>query len=113
MSIREQAPQPQQRERQPTPDAASIASRVAGAVGNLERDRQAIDNPHELCRRADMAMVAMLEVVSPVLPQIVKEQVQSLISIHDEFYQSATPSAQQPMQEHEQRTPPRTRSQIR
>lgn len=113
MSIREQAPQPQQRERQPTPDAASIASRVAGAVGNLERDRQAIDNPHELCRRADMAMVAMLEVVAPVLPEIVKEQVNRLIGIHNAFYQAAKPSARQPGQEHEQGTAPRTGSPIR
>ncbi len=48
-----------------------------------------------------MAMVAMLEVVAPVLPQIVQEQVQQLISIHDAFYQAAKPSAEQPAQGHE------------
>ncbi len=102
MAIREQAPRPQQRERKQPPDAAAIASRVAGAVGNLQRDRQAIPNPYELCRRADMAMVAMLEVVAPVLPQIVQEQVHLLIGIHNELYQSAQPSPPQPGQEHEQ-----------
>ena len=48
-----------------------------------------------------MAMVAMLEVVAPVLPEIVKEQVQRLISIHGTFYQAAQPVAKQPAQEHE------------
>ncbi len=102
MAISEQAPRPQRRERQQPPDAAAIASRVAGAVDNLERDRQKIPNPFELCRRSDMAMVAMLEVVAPVLPEIVREQVQRLISIHDEFYQSAKSSAEHHKPEHEQ-----------
>ena len=101
MAISEQAPRQQRRERRQPPDAITIASRVAGAVDNLERDRQKIPNPYELCRRADMAMVAMLEVVSPVLPEIVKEQVNQLISIHNEFYQSAQPSTQPPAREHE------------
>jgi hypothetical protein len=48
-----------------------------------------------------MAMVAMLEVVSPVLPEIVREQVNRLISIHNEFYQAAKPSAEHQMPEHE------------
>ena len=78
------------------PDAAAIASQVAGVVDNLERDRQAIPNPFELCRRADMAMVAMLEVVAPLLPDLVQEQVNQLISIHDAAYQAALPSAEQP-----------------
>ncbi len=94
MAIRERPPRPQRRERKQTPDATSIASHVAGAVDNLQRDRQTIQNPFELCRRADMAMVAMLEVVAPVLPQIVQEQVQQLISIHNHLYQAANPSAQ-------------------
>jgi hypothetical protein len=101
MAIREQAPRPQHRERKQPPDAASIASRVAGVVDNLERDRQKIPNPYELCRRADMAMVAMLEVVAPVLPEIVQAQVNQLIGIHDEFYQSAKLSTQTPAREHE------------
>jgi len=86
---------------------------VAGAVENLKRDKQTITNPFELCRRSDMAMVAMLEVVSPVLPHIVREQVDQLISIHNELYQAATPSAEQPGQEHEQGTAPRPGSPIR
>ena len=101
MAISEQAPRPQHRERTQPPDAITIASHVAGVVDNLERDRQKIENPYELCRRADMAIVAMLEVVAPVLPKVVKEQVQRLISIHDEFYQSAQPSTQPPAREHE------------
>ena len=113
MAISEHAPRPQRRERKQSPDAAAIASRVEGAVDNLKRDRLTINNSHELCRRADMAMVAMLKVVAPVLPQIVKEQVQSLISIQEESYLSAQPKAQQHMQEHEQGTSPRTGSQIR
>jgi hypothetical protein len=102
MAISEQAPRPQHRERQQPPDAAAIASRVAGAVDNLQRDREKIPNPFELCRRSDMAMVAMLEIVAPVLPEIVRDQVNKLISIHDEFYQAATPSAEHQMPEHEQ-----------
>ena len=102
MAIREQVPRPQRRERTQPPDAAAIASHVASVVDNLERDRQAINNPYELCRRSDMAMVAMLEIVAPVLPEIVQEQVNQLISIHDEFYQSAKPSAERQMPEHEQ-----------
>jgi hypothetical protein len=102
MAIREQASRPRQREKPLTPDTKSIASRVAGAVNNLRQDRQAIQNPYELCRRADMAMVAMLDVVAPVLPQIVQEQVHRLIGIHNELYQSAQPSPPQPGQEHEQ-----------
>jgi hypothetical protein len=101
MAISEQAPRPQHRERMQPPDTASIASRVEGAVDNLERDRQKIPNPFELCRRSDMAMVAMLEVVAPVLPQIVQEQVHRLISIHNEFYQAAQPSAEHHKPEHE------------
>ena len=113
MAISEREPRPQQREKPQTPDATAIASRVAYVVDNLKRDWQAIPNPHELCRRADMAMVAMLEVVAPVLPHIVQEQVNQLISIHDEFYQATRSSTEQPPQEHEQGTSPRTRSKIR
>ena len=40
-------------------------------------------------------MVAMLEVVAPVLPEIVKEQVNQLISIHDTVYQAAKPPTDQ------------------
>ena len=112
MVIRERAPGAQPQERKQSPDAASIASHVAGAVENLQRDRQKIENPYELCRRSDMAMVAMLEVVAPVLPEIVREQVNQHISIHDELYQAATPSTQQRTQEHEQGTSPRTCSPI-
>ena len=101
MAIREQAPRPQRRERTHPPDAASIATRVAGVVDSLKRDREKIPNPYELCRRADMAMVAMLEVVSPILPEIVKDQVNQLIGIHHEFYQSAQSSTQPPAREHE------------
>jgi hypothetical protein len=102
MAIRERAPGTQRRERKQTPDSASIASHVATVVDNLRLDRQKIPNPYELCRRSDMAMAAILQIVAPVLPQIVQEQVHLLISIHDEFYQSAKPSAPQHKQEHEQ-----------
>jgi len=102
MAISERVPRTQPPERPQTPDEAAIASHVAGVVENLQRDSQAIQNPFEVCRRADMAMVAMLEVVAPLLPDLVQEQVQSLISIHDTVYQAATPSAEQPDQEHEQ-----------
>jgi len=102
MAIQERAPRIPQPEQPHSPEAADIASHVAGVVDNLQRDRQAIDNPFELCWRPDMAMVAMLEVVAPVLPEIVKEQVHRLISIHDAFYQAALPSTEQPSQEHEQ-----------
>ena len=91
MAIQERAPRPQRQERTQTPDAAAIASRVAGAVNNLQKDKQAINNPHELRRRADMAMVATLQIVESVFPDAVREQVQSLISIHDELYQAANP----------------------
>ncbi len=101
MALRERAPRIQQ-EQKPAPDAASIASHVAGVVDNLQRDSQSINNAHELCKRADNAMVAMLEVVAPVLPQIVREQVNRLISIHEGFYQSAQSSTPQHKQEHEQ-----------
>ena len=101
MAIQERAPRPPRRERSQTQDAASIASRVAGVVDNLQQDRQKIENPYELCRRADMAMVAMLEVVAPVLPENVRDQVNRLISIHDELYQSAQSSTQTPALEHE------------
>ena len=74
---------------------------MAGVVDNLQRDRQAIANRFELQRRADMAMVVMLEVVAPVLPDLVREQVNQLISIHDAFYQAAKPSVEQRTQEHE------------
>ncbi len=69
MAIRERAPGTPRREQPHSPDTKSIASRVAGAVDNLQRDRQSLTNPRELQRRADMAMVAMLEVVAPVLPE--------------------------------------------
>ncbi len=95
MAIQERAPGTPRRARKHTPNASPIASHVAGVVANLQRDRQSIPNPHELCRRSDMAMVAMLEVVAPVLPENVKAQVQRLISIHHEFYQTAKPSAAQ------------------
>ena len=87
--------QQQQPEQEPPPDPTAIASHVAIVVDNLERDRQAIPNRFELCRRADNAMVAILQVVAPVLPEIVKEQVNQLISIHDQFYQAAKPSKEQ------------------
>ena len=65
---------------------------MAGVVDNLQRDKQSIQDPYEVCRRADMAMVAMLEVVAPVLPENVKEQVNQLISIHDAAYQATLSS---------------------
>ncbi len=102
MAIHERALRTQQREQPHSPDAAAIASHVAGVVENLQRDRQAIQNPFEICRRADMAMVATLQIVESVLPEPVREQVQSLISIHDAAYQAATPSTEQPNQHHEQ-----------
>ncbi len=95
MAISERAPGTQSPETPHSPDAAFIASHMAGVVDNLQRDRQSIQNPFELCRRADTAMVAMLEVVSPVLPEIVKEQVNQLISIHNGVYQAALPSTEQ------------------
>ncbi len=101
MAISERRPRPQQPEHTPVPDTAAIASHVAYVVGNLQRDSQEIQNPFELCRRADMAMVAMLEVVSPVLPEIVKEQVYQLMFLHDALYEAALPSPEQPDQEHE------------
>ena len=101
MAISERAPRTQRQERKQTPDATAIASRVAGAVDNLEKDRQTITNLHELQRRADMAMVAMLEVVAPVLPEIVQEQVQRLIATHDLFYQAAQPPTEQQVPGHE------------
>ncbi len=102
MATSERTPRTQQQERPQTPDAASIASRVAGVVENLKSDRQEIESPFEVCRRADMAMVAMLEVVSPLLPDLVQEQVNQLISIHDAAYQAALPSTEQQNQHHEQ-----------
>ncbi len=99
MAISERAPGTQSPEHKPLPDPAAIASHVASVVDNLQQDRQAIQNPFELCRRADMAMVAMLEVVSPVLPEIVQAQVNQLISIHDAAYQAALPSTEQQEQE--------------
>src|SRR6266478_9151704 len=95
MAISERAPGIQLPEQKPAPDEASIASHVAGVVENLEQDRQAIQNPFEVCRRADMAMVATLQLIESVLPNAVREQVQSLISIHDAAYQAATPSTEQ------------------
>ena len=95
MAIREQAPKTQPPERNPVPDAAAIASPVAGVVDNLQKDRQAIQNPFEVCRRANMAMVAMLEVVAPVLPEMVQAEVQRLIGIHDALYQAASPPIEQ------------------
>src|SRR2546426_5736439 len=99
MALSERQPQPSYHEpdqAQPhSPDAASIASHVASVVDNLQKDRQTINNPYEVCRRSDMAMVAMLEIVAPVLPEIVKEQVNQLISIHDAAYQAALPSTEQ------------------
>ena len=95
MAISERAPRTQSPERPQTPDAAAIASHVAGVVNNLQQDRQTLPDPFELCRRSDMAMVAMLEVVAPVLPEIVKEQVNRLISIHDAAYQAAKPPTDQ------------------
>ena len=101
MAISEQSPRPQSSEQNHTPDAASIASHVAWVVENLQKDRQTISDNYDLCRRADNAMVAMLEVVSPLLPDLVQEQVQSLISIHDALYQDRLPSPEQHMPEHE------------
>ncbi len=102
MAIQERAPGTHLPGHTSVPDAAAIASHVAWVVENLQKDSQTIQNPYELCRRADNAMVAMLEVVSPLLPDLVREQVQSLISIHDAFYQAALPSTEQPAQHHEQ-----------
>ena len=82
-------------ERPQTPDATAIASHVATVVDNLQRDRQVIHNPYELCRRSDMAMVATLQIVESVLPDSVREQVRQLISIHDQFYQAVQPSTEQ------------------
>jgi hypothetical protein len=107
MAIQERAPRPQRREQHQSPEA-SIASHVAGIVGNLQKDRQAIPNPYDLCIRADMAMVATLQLVAPALPDAVREQVNQLISIHDELYQATRPSTEQPTQEHEQGTSPQT-----
>ena len=87
-------------EHQTTPDTAAIASQVAGVVDNLQQDRQAVQNPFELCRRADMAMVATLQLIESVLPDAVREQVQSLISIHDAAYQAATPFTEHQEQEY-------------
>ncbi len=95
MAIRERAPRPQLSERKQPPDATAIASHVAGMVNNLQRDRQAIQNPFDLCRRADMTMVAALQVVTLLLPDTVQAQVQRLITIHDALYQTALPSTQQ------------------
>ncbi len=113
MAIRERAPRPQ-RERVQSLNAASIAGRVARVADNLQKDQQTIHTPSELCRRADMSMVAVLEVVAPVLPEIVKEQVQRLISLHDEYYKAALPSLKQPDQASlaekvEEPQPPQTR----
>jgi len=102
MAISERAPRTQSPEHTAIPDATAIASHVAGVVENLQRDRQAIPSPFELCRRADMAMVAMLEVVTPLLPDLVQEKVNQLISIYDAAYQATLPSLEQPSQEHEQ-----------
>ena len=89
-------PTPRRQPKRPqTPNTVSIASCVAGAVDNLQRDTQAIHNHFELCRRADMAMVAMLEVVAPLLPDLVQKQVNSLIAIHDTLYQTGTPTTEQ------------------
>ena len=100
MALSERTPV-QPSEHPQTPDAGSIASHVASVVENLQKDQQTINNPFELCRRADMAMVATLQIVESVLPDSVREQVQSLISIHDAVYQAALPSTDQPGQEHE------------
>ena len=81
-------------EPQTAPDTAAIASHVAGVVDNLQRDSQAIQNPFEICRRADMAMVATLQLIESVLPDSVREQVNQLISIHDAAYQAAVPSTE-------------------
>src|SRR5262245_2455283 len=99
MAIRERASRPQRRERKQSLDAA-IASYVAGIIGNLQKDRQAIADPFEQCRRADMAMVAALQIVAPVLPDAVRKQVNQLISIQSEAYHAALPS--QPTPDHEQ-----------
>ena len=101
MAISEQAPRTQLPEQKPSPSEASIASHVAWVVENLQKDRQTISDNYDLCRRADNAMVAMLEVVSPLPPDLVQEQVQSLISIHDALYQGTLPSPEQHMPEHE------------
>jgi len=100
MAISERVPRTQPTDRNPVPDVTSIASHVAGVVDNLQRDRQGIENPFEVCRRADMAMVATLQLIESVLPDSVREQVQSLISIHDTVYQAATPSTEHQEQEY-------------
>jgi len=102
MAISERPPRTQTPEQKHTPDAAAIASQVAGVVDNLQQDSQEIPNPFEVCRRADMAMVATLQIVESVLPDAVREQVNQLISVHDAAYQAALPSTEQPGQEHEQ-----------
>jgi hypothetical protein len=96
MAIRERAPGTQQPEQSQPPDAASIASHVASVVDNLQQDSQTIPNPFEVCRRADMAMVATLQLIESLLPDSVREQVNQLISIHDAAYQAALPSLEQP-----------------
>jgi hypothetical protein len=112
MPIQERAPRIQRRELT-QPSEATIASRVAYVVDNLKRDRQAIPNPHELCKRADMAMVATLQIVAAVLPEAVREQVNQLISIQREVYNAAVPPQPTPLQEHEQGTSPRPSNPIR
>lgn len=65
MAISEQPPRTQPEQKQ-TPDATVIAYHVAAVEDNLQQDRQAIDNPYEVC----------------------------LISIHDAAYQTALPSTE-------------------
>ncbi len=113
MAIRERAPR-SQRERKQSLDAASIAGRVAGVVENLQKDSQEIQNPHELCRRADAGMIAALQLVAPVLPKRVKTQVKQLIRMHHDLYQAALPSLKQPDQaslteKEDEPQPPQTR----
>jgi hypothetical protein len=74
----------------PKEQLTKIAKHVAWAVVDTEQAMQCIDeansDPHEKRRRTDNAMVAMLEVVAPVLPEPVQVEVKHLIALHDEAW---------------------------
>ena len=83
MAIREQALLPQAETLQ-SPETTSIGSHVSWIVKDLEKDRDTIPIPYNLCIRADIAMVAALQLVVPELPEPVQQQVNQLIPIHEE-----------------------------
>ena len=64
-----------------------IAKHVAWCVVDVEQAMHRIEaangDPHEARRRTDMAMVAMLEIVAPVLPVQVQVQISHLVALHD------------------------------